>query len=186
MPSLPISPYAVAKQAAEGYCRSFSNVYDLETVSLRYFNVFGPRQDPLSQYAAVIPNFITAFLQDEAPIIFGDGEQTRDFTYIDNVVQANLKAADAAEASGQVYNVALGERISLNHVVELLGQIFDREVEPVYAPARPGDVRDSLADISRAQCDLGYAPDVHFEEGLRRTVEFQRTQAPSMAARVSV
>jgi nucleoside-diphosphate-sugar epimerase len=184
MPSLPISPYAVAKQAAEGYCRSFSNVYDLETVSLRYFNVFGPRQDPLSQYAAVIPNFITAFLQDEAPIIFGDGEQTRDFTYIDNVVQANLKAADAAEASGRVYNVALGERISLNHVVELLGQIFDREVEPVYAPARPGDVRDSLADISPAQRDLGYAPDVHFEEGLRRTVEFQRTQAPSSAARV--
>jgi nucleoside-diphosphate-sugar epimerase len=186
MPSLPISPYAVAKQAAEGYCRSFSNVYGLETVCLRYFNVFGPRQDPLSQYAAVIPNFITAFLNDEAPIIFGDGEQTRDFTYIDNVVQANLKAADTPEVSGQVYNVALGERVSLNHVVELLGQIFDRDVEPIYAPERPGDVRDSLADISRANRDLGYAPEVHFEEGLRRTAEFQRALEPPVAARASV
>jgi UDP-N-acetylglucosamine/UDP-N-acetyl-alpha-D-glucosaminouronate 4-epimerase len=182
MPSFPISPYAAAKQAAEGYCRSFSDVYGLQTICLRYFNVFGPRQDPLSQYAAVIPNFITAILRNESPIIFGDGEQTRDFTYIDNVVQANLQAAGANEASGQIYNIAVGERISLNHLVDLLRQIFDREIEPVYAPARPGEVRDSLADVSRAERELGYSPKIHFEEGLRRTVEFHRAVAAPSAA----
>jgi UDP-N-acetylglucosamine/UDP-N-acetyl-alpha-D-glucosaminouronate 4-epimerase len=179
MPAFPISPYAVAKQAAEGYCRSFSDVYGLETVCLRYFNVFGPRQDPLSQYAAVIPNFITAFLRDEPPTVHGDGEQTRDFTYVDNVVRANLLAAEAAEASGQIYNIAVGERISLNNVIELLRQLIGSDIHPNYVPARPGDVRHSLADISAAHRDLGYAPEVHFEEGLRRTVEFHRELASS-------
>jgi nucleoside-diphosphate-sugar epimerase len=182
MPSFPISPYAVAKQAAEGYCRSFSDVYSLQTISLRYFNVFGPHQDPLSQYAAVIPNFITAFLRAESPIVFGDGEQTRDFTYVDNVVHANLLAAGASEATGQIYNIAVGERISLNHVIELLRRMLGREAEPVYAPARPGDVRDSLADVSRAARELGYVPEINFEEGLRRTVEFHRALASSSAS----
>jgi UDP-N-acetylglucosamine/UDP-N-acetyl-alpha-D-glucosaminouronate 4-epimerase len=170
----PISPYAVAKLAAEGYCRTFSEVYGLETVSLRYFNVFGPRQDQLSQYAAVIPNFITAFLRGEPPTIFGDGEQTRDFTFVDNVVQANVLAAEAEDVSGRIYNIAVGERISLNQIVEQLQLLTGNDLDPIYAPARPGDVRHSLADISRAGVDLEYVPQVRFDEGLRRTLEFHR------------
>jgi UDP-glucose 4-epimerase len=170
----PMAPYAVAKLAAEGYCRSFSQVYDLETVALRYFNVFGPRQDPLSQYAAVIPRFVTALLRDEAPVVFGDGEQSRDFTYIDNVVDANLLAATAEGVSGQTFNVACGERISLNHLLDGLREILGSDRQASYLEARPGDVRHSLADISRAREFLGYEPSVSFDEGLRRTVESLR------------
>jgi nucleoside-diphosphate-sugar epimerase len=174
MPAFPISPYAVAKLAAEGYCRSFFEVYGLETVSLRYFNVFGPRQDPLSQYAAVIPNFITAFLRGQAPTIFGDGEQTRDFTYVENVVEGNVLAADAENASGRIYNIAVGERVGLNEVIELLREMTGRDLEAVYCPDRPGDVRHSLADTSRAERELGYTPKVGFREGLRRTLRFHQ------------
>lgn len=186
MPALPISPYAVGKLAAEGYCRAFSEVYALETVCLRYFNVFGPRQDPLSQYAAVIPNFITSFLRGEPCAVYGDGEQTRDFTYVDNVVQANLLAADADHVSGSIYNIAVGERISLNQIIDELRQLTGLDIDQVYAPARPGDVRHSLADISRAANDLGYVPRVCFEEGLQRTLEFHRSLPfPSRAERAT-
>lgn len=173
---MPIAPYAVAKLAGEGYCRSFSEVYGLETVSLRYFNVFGPRQDPLSQYAAVIPRFITALLEGETPVVFGDGEQSRDFTYIDNVIEANLLAAEAVDVSGQTFNVACGQRISLNHLLEELRDIIGTDVEASHLEPRPGDVRHSLADISRAQEQLGYRPVVEFDEGLRRTVEHHQSR----------
>ncbi|HEX5761510.1 MAG TPA: SDR family oxidoreductase [Solirubrobacterales bacterium] len=171
---MPIAPYAVAKLASEGYCRSFAEVYGLETVSLRYFNVFGPRQDPLSQYAAVIPRFITTLLRGEAPVVFGDGEQSRDFTYIDNVIEANLLAARAADVSGQTFNVACGERISLNRLLGALREIVGSSVEASYLAARPGDVKHSLADISRARESLGYEPVVDFGEGLQRTVQHHR------------
>jgi nucleoside-diphosphate-sugar epimerase len=171
LPSQPISPYAVAKLAGEGYCRSFSQVYALETVSIRYFNVFGPRQDPLSQYAAVIPKFITALLDGTPPVVFGDGEQSRDFTYIDNVVEANLLAASAEGVSGQTFNVACGERISLNRLLDDLREILGVDLEARYLDPRPGDVMHSLADISKARELLGYEPAIDFSEGLRRTVE---------------
>jgi nucleoside-diphosphate-sugar epimerase len=169
MPALPIAPYAVSKLAGEGYCRAFHGVYGLETVALRYFNVFGPGQDPQSQYAAVIPNFITAALEDRRPIIHGDGEQSRDFTFVDNAVDANLLAASAEGAAGQAFNVACGERTSLNLIVARLAALTGKEIEPVNTDPRPGDVRHSLADISRAREILGYVPAVDFEEGLRRT-----------------
>jgi nucleoside-diphosphate-sugar epimerase len=168
---LPISPYAVAKLASEGYCRSFSEVYGLETVALRYFNVFGPRQDPLSQYAAVIPRFITALADGQSPQVFGDGEQSRDFTYIDNVVDANLLASEAPGVSGQAFNIACGERISLNRLLDELRGILGTEIEASYLEPRPGDVKHSLADISRAEEQLGYSPAVEFSDGLRRTVD---------------
>jgi nucleoside-diphosphate-sugar epimerase len=170
--TMPISPYAVAKLAAEGYAQSFHHVYGLTTVALRYFNVFGPRQDPRSEYAAVVPRFIIAALQGATPVIFGDGEQTRDFTYVDNVVQANLLAMTAPDAAGKTFNVAVGERVTLNDLVRRIGEISGRELTVKYAPARPGDVRHSLADITRARTELGYAPDVDLAEGLRRTIEF--------------
>jgi nucleoside-diphosphate-sugar epimerase len=171
LPALPISPYAVAKLAGEGYCRSFTEVYGLETVALRYFNVFGPGQDPQSQYAAVIPNFITATLRDQAPTIFGDGEQSRDFTFVENVVNANVIAMTAPDVAGRVYNIACGDRISLNELVAAIGRILGRGIEPRYEPARPGEVRHSMADITRARADLGYEVGVPFEEGLSRTIE---------------
>jgi nucleoside-diphosphate-sugar epimerase len=173
----PIAPYAVAKLAGEGYCRSFSEVYGLETVALRYFNVFGPRQDPLSQYAAVIPKFIVALLRAESPVIHGDGEQSRDFTYIDNVVDANLLAASAPDVAGQTFNIACGERISLNDLVAELRAITGSELEANYVEARSGDVKHSLADIGRAEEMLGYRPAVSFSEGLRRTVASLRDGA---------
>ena len=142
---MPISPYATAKLAAEGYCRSFGIGYGLETVALRYFNAFGARQDPTSQYAAVIPNFITALLDNRPVTIFGDGEQSRDFTYVDNVEQANLLAFDAPHASGPVFNVAYGQKVTLNELVTLLQELIETEVEAVYAPRRAGDVPHSLA-----------------------------------------
>jgi UDP-glucose 4-epimerase len=169
--TLPISPYAVAKLAGEGFCRSFHEVFGLQTVALRYFNVFGPRQDPTSQYSAVIPKFITAIEEGRSPDVYGDGEQSRDFTYIDNVVHANLAAAAAEGGSGQAFNVAVGERVSLNALLTELGELMGREVHPTYHENRPGDVRHSLADISRAREVLGYEPKVAFRDGLQRTID---------------
>jgi UDP-glucose 4-epimerase len=171
----PISPYAVAKLAGEGYARTFAHVYGLETVSLRYFNVFGARQDPLSQYAAVIPNFISAFMAGDPPRVFGDGNQTRDFTHVENAVEANLLAIDAPQGDGRVYNVACGERISVNRVIGHLRELTGKDLQPVNEPGRPGEVRDSLADLGRANSELGYVPRVGFEEGLGRTLEHFRT-----------
>jgi nucleoside-diphosphate-sugar epimerase len=169
----PLSPYAVAKLVGEQYCQVFTRVYGLETVSLRYFNVFGPRQDPSSQYSGVISRFISALLSDKTPVIYGDGEQSRDFTYIDNVVEANLNAADSSKAVGQVINVANGERTSLN---ELLGELKDltgrNNVTADYQPQRAGDVKHSLADISRARELLGFQPNVDLRTGLSLTIDW--------------
>jgi UDP-glucose 4-epimerase len=172
MPPSPRSPYALQKYTGEVYCRLYWELFGLETVALRYFNVFGPRQDPTSQYAAVIPIFATACLRGEPPRIFGDGEQTRDFTYVADAVRANLLAADAARASGQVVNVASGARTSLNRLLELIQKICGSRVEAIHEAPRPGDVRDSLAGLERARELLGYEPAVPLEEGLRRTVAF--------------
>jgi UDP-glucose 4-epimerase len=166
---LPFSPYAVAKLAGEGYCRSFTEVYGLETVSLRYFNVFGPRQDPLSQYAAVVPRFIALMREGRSPQVFGDGEQTRDFTYVDNVIEANLLAAESSGGVGEAFNIAVGERVTLNELLERLRELMGSDVEPEYLDPRPGEVRDSLADIGRARELLGYRPIVDLAEGLERT-----------------
>ena len=172
LPADPISPYGVAKLAAERYCVSFSRVYDsFETVALRYFNVFGPRQSPLSQYAAMVPLFITAIAAGEPVTIFGDGEQSRDFTYVENVIDATVRAADAGEATGRIFNVAAGSPASVNAVAEAIGRILGKPVERVFARPRPGDIRDSWADVSAAKDTLGYVPSVDLEEGLRRTIE---------------
>ncbi len=180
---LPISPYAVAKLAGEGYCRSFNAVYGLETVALRYFNVFGPRQDPLSQYAAVIPNFLTAVYEGKSPTIFGDGTQTRDFTYISNVVDANRLAMSAPGIGGQFMNVACGGRISLNEVVTAIEELTERTVDPVYVEPRAGDVPHSMASIERARELLGFEPAVSFRDGLALTIEqFVRPVATADAA----
>ncbi len=176
MPALPMSPYGVAKLAAEGYCRSFFEVYGLETVALRYFNVFGPRQDPLSHYAAVIPRFITAFLDGERPIVFGDGEQSRDFTYVDKAVDATMRAAAASGVAGRTFNVARGEGTTLNGLIEELQRITGEEIAPVYEESRPGDVRHSLADVSQARDALGYEPAVDVFTGLRRTFAYYEEQ----------
>jgi UDP-glucose 4-epimerase len=171
-PPDPISPYGVAKLAAERYCVSFSRVYaSFETVVLRYFNVFGPRQSPLSQYAAVIPLFIARIDAGEAITVHGDGEQSRDFTYVDNIVAATIAAADAEGASGRAFNVAAGAPASVNHVADTIGALLGRPVERRFSPSRPGDIRDSWADLSAAREVLGYEPTVSLEEGLRRTVE---------------
>jgi nucleoside-diphosphate-sugar epimerase len=169
----PKSPYAAQKLAGEHYMRIFYEVYGLETVSLRYFNVFGPKQDPASTYAAVIPRFITAVLTGTAPTVYGDGLQTRDFTYIDNVVRVNLLACEAPkDACGKVFNVACEERVSLLEILEIIYELAGRRVPPCFEPPRPGDVRDSLADISLARDLLGYEPTVPFPEGLSRTFDF--------------
>jgi len=172
----PVSPYAVQKLAGEHYMQTFSAVYGLETVSLRYFNVFGPHQDANSQYSAVLAKFITQMLQGDTPAIFGDGEQSRDFTYIENAVLANLLAstAPAAKVCGKVFNVATGRRYSLNQTYDMLQQIIGFNGGAKYAPVRSGDIKHSLADISLAKTLLGYAPPVAFEEGLRRTVNWYR------------
>jgi UDP-glucose 4-epimerase len=172
----PISPYAVAKLAGEHYMASFTRVYGLETVTLRYFNVFGPYQDPTSHYSGVLAIFCRMLLKGEQPTIYGDGEQSRDFTYIDNAVQGNLLAADAPaeKVSGEVVNLATGTRVTLNATFGILRELTGYEGEPVYAPARTGDVRDSLADIRKAEERLGYKPRVDLREGLRRTVEWYR------------
>jgi len=174
----PRSPYAVSKLGGELYCQVFYHVYGLETVVLRYFNVFGPRQDPESQYAAVVPKFIAALLRNEPPTIFGDGEQSRDFTYVENVVEANLLAAQAKgpDVAGQVFNIACGTRVTINKLAQMLAEIIgvDPELKPHYAPPRPGDVRHSLADISKGQRFLGYHVKVDLFEGLKRTVDWYR------------
>jgi nucleoside-diphosphate-sugar epimerase len=175
----PLSPYAVSKLAGELYMSVFHRVYGLETVTLRYFNVFGPRQDPTSQYSGVLAVFISRMLRNQTPTIHGDGEQSRDFTYIENVISANLLAAgaDAAKVAGRVFNVATGSRISLNQTVELLREITGYAGKIVYDDERPGDVKHSLADISSAQAQFGYKPEVSFPDGLRKTVEWYRGQA---------
>jgi UDP-glucose 4-epimerase len=172
----PLSPYAAAKLAGEFYCQAFTSTYGLETVTLRYFNVFGPRQDPNSQYAAVIPKFITQMLAGRRPIIFGDGKQSRDFTYIDNVVQGNLLAADAPAAVGRTINVACGDSFSLLDLVAGINRNLGTDLKPVFETARVGDVRASLADISLARELLKYAPLVGFDAGLQRTVAYYRDQ----------
>ena len=180
MPTLPRSPYAVAKLVGEQYCRVFSLIFGLETVALRYFNNFGPRQDPASQYSAVIPLFITKALTGESPTIDGDGEQTRDFTYVQNAVCANLLActADAGYVSGEVFNLGCGERISVNRLWEAIQEATGAAVEPVNGPAREGDVRDSLASLDKIQTRMGYESTVSLAEGLRRTVEWLGGPAP--------
>jgi UDP-glucose 4-epimerase len=171
----PISPYGAAKLAAEFYCQSFTATYGFETVAIRYFNVFGPRQDPNSQYSAVIPLFITALLAGRQPTIFGDGGQSRDFTYVANVVHGNLLAADAPGVAGRTFNVANGRSTSLLDLISTLNALLGTQVAPIHAPARLGDVRESLADITQARGALGYEPQIGFEEGLRRSIEYYRS-----------
>ncbi len=169
----PLSPYAVSKLTGEYYCRLYHKLYGLPTVSLRYFNVFGPGQNPASQYAAVIPKFITAVLNGRAPVIYGDGRQSRDFTYVENVVRANIKCLSAPpEARGEVFNIACGERTDLLAVLDILSDISGKEITPNFEPSRPGDVRHSLANISKAREVLGYHPEVSFPEGLKRTFDY--------------
>ncbi len=168
----PISPYAITKLAGKGFCRSFHKVFGLETVSLRYFNVFGPRQDPLSQYAAVVPNFITAMREGGQAVVYGDGEQSRDFTYVGNVVEGNLLAMSADGVAGRLYNLAAGERTTLNELLRHIGSLVGREPDARYEAPRLGDVKHSHADVSAAKRDLGYSPSVTVEEGLRLTLEW--------------
>jgi len=178
MPPEPISPYGVSKYAGELYAQVFGRVYGLQTVSLRFFNVFGPRQDPGSPYSGVLSKFCTAFLEGAEPVVFGDGEQTRDFTYIENVVQATLLACEAPGASGKVFNVGTGARISLNQTLELLREISGAPLAAKNEPAREGDIRDSQADLTLSRDLLGYRPTVEFAEGLRRTFHwYQETEA---------
>ena len=174
----PLSPYAAAKLAGEYYCQAFYQVFGLETVCLRYFNVFGPRQDPTSQYAAVIPLFITAMLDGRPPVVFGDGRQSRDFTYIDNVVTGNLLACHApAEVAGQVINLACGDRITLLGLIDRINEHLNTAIQPVFDAPRPGDIMNSRADIRKARRLLGFQPQVSFQEGLRRTIEWFRARA---------
>ena len=170
LPATPLSPYALQKYTGEVYCRLYNELYGLETVSLRYFNIFGPRQDPNSDYAAVIPCFVTAALADRPPVIYGDGDQTRDFTYVENAVQANLLAADADRASGSVINIAAGKRTSLNDLWKNIRKIAGTDVEARHAAPRQGDVRDSLAGLTLASDLLGYEPGVDLDAGLGRTI----------------
>jgi len=170
----PLSPYAVGKLVGEYYCSVFSKVFGLETIALRYFNVFGPHQDPASQYAAAIPAFVTAILRDEPPTIYGDGEQTRDFTYVDNVVQANLLAARAKETHGEVVNIACGEAVTVNTIIGMINRLLGKNVKPIYAPSRPGDVKHSLADITAAKKLIGFKPVLLFREGLERSIDWYR------------
>ena len=168
----PLSPYAAAKLAGEAYCKSFTKTYGLETVVLRYFNVFGDRQDPNSQYSAVIPIFVSKMVAGERPTIYGDGGQSRDFIYVDNVVQCNLAAADAPNASGQIINVGCGLQFTLLQLVDAINSALGTSIEPIFAEARAGDVRESLADISQAKQLLDYEPKVDFNEGLRRSIDY--------------
>jgi UDP-glucose 4-epimerase len=171
----PLSPYALSKLTGEEYARLFTSLYGLEIISLRYFNVFGSRQDPASQYAAVIPKFISSMLKEESPLIYGDGEQSRDFTYVSNVVSANLLATTSKTKEG-VFNIACGKRITVNELVTDLNRIMDTEIKPLYTDPRPGDVRHSQADISKAEKALSYRVEIDFEEGLKQTVEWFRSQ----------
>jgi nucleoside-diphosphate-sugar epimerase len=175
MPVRPLSPYGVAKLAGEHYCLAFHTVYGFETVALRYFNVFGPRQDPTSEYAAVIPRFITAMLAGRRPTIYGDGEQTRDFTYVGNIVAANLCALEAAGVAGQTFNIAMGQATSLNQLVGALRELIGAPgIQPVYADPRPGDIKHSLADVAKARDGMGFRPAISFRDGLAKTVAWFR------------
>jgi UDP-glucose 4-epimerase len=174
MPTAPLSPYALQKLVAEQYCRMFTQLYGLETVTIRYFNVFGPRQDPSSPYSGVISLFIRAMCEGRRPTIHGDGGQTRDFTYVANVVDGVLRACQAPSASGEVVNVATGGRISLNELFKAVRDLTGATVDPIYEETRAGDVRDSQADIEKARVLLGYSPSVPFEKGLEKTVEWFR------------
>ena len=168
----PLSPYAITKLAGENYCKVYYHLYGLETVSLRYFNIFGPRQDPNSQYSAVIPKFIKSILSGQKPVIYGDGEQSRDFTYIANAVEANLKACTAPAAPGRCYNIACGQRFSLNQLLEMLAEISGKKVAAQYVDPRPGDILHSLADIEAAKQDLGYTVEHDFKTGLKETFKW--------------
>jgi UDP-glucose 4-epimerase len=170
----PLSPYAVSKLAGEYYCSCFWHVYKLETVSLRYFNVFGPRQDPNSAYAAAIPAFVSRMIRGQRPVVFGDGEQSRDFCYVDNVVSANVLSMQAPKTSGETANIACGERVTLNRIIALINQQLGTEIEAEYREPRPGDVRHSLADVSAAGRIIGYKPLVMFDEGLGRSIDWYR------------
>ena len=182
----PISPYGVAKYAGELYAQMFGRVYGLENVSLRYFNIFGPRQDPDSPYSGVLAKFCTAFLEKTQPLVFGDGEQSRDFTFVENAVAANLLACEAPNASGKVFNIGTGTRVTLNQTLALLADLTGNKLETKYEPPRDGDIRDSQADITQARDILNYEPLVTFEEGLRRTVEWYReAQAKALAKQKS-
>jgi nucleoside-diphosphate-sugar epimerase len=174
MPPSPLSPYAVGKLVGEYYCSVFSQVFGLETISLRYFNVFGPHQDPMSQYAAAIPAFVTAILKGEPPTIYGDGEQSRDFTYIDNVVEANLLAARAKKTKGEVINIACGQAVTVNEIIDMVNELLGKNVKPTYAAPRPGDVKHSLADITLARKLIGFTPMVQFREGLEKAIDWYR------------
>ena len=176
MPPSPLSPYALQKNIGEQYCRLFSQLYGLETLSLRYFNIFGPKQDLTSVYSAVIPKFIDAFVQGRSPIVYGDGEQSRDFTYVENVVEANLLAMAVSHGRGEAMNIAYGQRTSLNQLLETLQRILGSKVKPVYQDPRPGDVKHSLADIGKAIAFLRYQPRVDIEAGLKRTAEYFEKQ----------
>ena len=171
----PISPYGAAKLAAELYCRAFAAMNAVETVALRYFNVFGPRQDPNGEYSAVIPKFIATMLAGKSPSIFGDGKQSRDFTFVANVVQANMLAADAKNVSGRVFNVATGHQVSLLYLIEVLNKLLGINAKPSHLPPRTGDIRESLADITQARLHLSYDPQIDFEEGLRRSIDYYRS-----------
>ena len=181
MPTAPLSPYALQKLVAEQYCQMFTQLYGLETVTIRYFNVFGPRQDPSSPYSGVISLFIRALVEGRQPTIYGDGGQTRDFTYVANVVDGVLRACQAPDASGEVINVATGGRISLNELFAVVKQLTGAGVDPIYAETRAGDVRDSQADITKARRLLGYEPIVRFEQGLENTVEWFRATQMTVA-----
>jgi UDP-glucose 4-epimerase len=174
MPAMPLSPYAVGKLTGEYYCSVFYEVFGLETISLRYFNVFGPYQDPTSQYAAAIPAFVTAILKDEPPTVFGDGEQSRDFTYVDNVVDATLLAAGAKHTAGQVLNIACGKAVTVNEVIDMINELLGKNIQPIYTDPRPGDVKHSLADITAAEKLLAYKPTVPFKKGLRLAIDWYR------------
>jgi len=178
MPTVPRSPYAVAKLAAEGYTRVFAGLYGMRTVSLRYFNVFGPRQDPTSAYAAAVPRFITAYLEHRAPVVFDDGRQSRDFTFVENVVEANIRAAAAADLAGESVNIAAGAPRSVLELLRAISAVFGFWLEPEFKPARPGDIRDSHADITLARRLIGFEPSVGFEDGLRTTIDWLRRGTP--------
>ncbi len=174
MPAAPLSPYAAAKLIGEHYCSVFYKAFGLETISLRYFNIFGPYQDPTSQYAAAIPAFVTAILKDTPPTIYGDGQQSRDFTYIDNVVGANLLAAKAEHAAGEVINIACGCATTVNQIIATINELTGKNVKPIYVDSRPGDVKHSLADITLARKTIGFEPIIPFDQGLKLAIDWYR------------
>jgi nucleoside-diphosphate-sugar epimerase len=176
MRGLPISPYGIAKYAGELYVSAFAKLRNLQTISLRYFNVFGPGQDPKSQYGAAIPSIVSKIIADQRPVIYGNGQQTRDFCHVSNVVHANLLAAEAPRLSGEVVNIGCGVRVSVNRIVQLANELLGKKVESIYESPREGDVMDSLADISAAKKVLGYEPIIHFDEGLRQSIDWYKTQ----------